>query len=164
MNRRNFLKTAVATAFIGATGMSFSSFADDASPKVKEAMATLKAETAKLGGAKVDGENLFFGNTKMNGNYEIVDAVKAKHGGTATLFMKKGVNFVRVSTNVIKNNERAVGTQLDPNGMAIAAIKDGKPFYGVVDILGKIFDTGYEPIKNEAGEIIGIYYVGYLME
>lgn len=33
--------------------------------------------------------------------------------------------------------------------------------YGVVDILGKQYDTGYEPIKNPSGEIIGVYYFGY---
>jgi hypothetical protein len=50
---------------------------------------------------------------------------------------------------------------LDPNGQAIAAIRKGEVFYGVVDILGSQYDTGYEPIKSAAGEIIGVYYVGY---
>lgn len=134
------------------------------SAKVKEAMQTLKAETAKLGAPKLEGEDLFFGTTKINGNYTIVDMIKEKHAGTATLFAKKDANFVRVSTNVVKDGNRAVGTILDPSGPAMAAIKAGNPFYGMVDILGKLYDTGYEPIKNAAGETIGIYYVGFLME
>ena len=134
------------------------------SPNIKEAMQTLKEATAKLGAPKLDGEVLYFGSSKVNGDYTVVDSVKAKHGGTATLFAKKGANFVRVSTNVIKDGERAVGTILDPSGPAAAAIKQGNAFYGLVDILGKIYDTGYEPIKSDAGETIGIYYVGYLME
>jgi len=133
-------------------------------PNVKEAMQSLKDATAKLGSPKLDGEVLVFGTTKINGDYTVVDAVKAKHGGTATLFAKKGANFVRVSTNVVKDGQRAVGTILDPAGPAAAAIKQANTFYGLVDILGKIYDTGYEPIKSEAGEVIGIYYVGYLME
>ena len=134
------------------------------SPNVKEAMQTLKDTTAKLGKPKLEGEVLYFGATKVNDDYTVVDAVKAKHNGTATLFARKGANFVRVSTNVIKDGQRAVGTILDPSGPAIAAIKQGTAFYGLVDILGKIYDTGYEPIKSESGEVIGIYYVGYLME
>jgi len=134
------------------------------SANVKEAMQTLKDATAKLGKAKLDGDVLFFGTSKINGDYTVVDMVKAKHGATATLFAKKGGNFVRVSTNVVKDGERAVGTILDPSGPAIAAIKLGNAFYGLVDILGKIYDTGYEPIKSESGEIIGIYYVGFSME
>jgi Cache 3/Cache 2 fusion domain len=134
------------------------------SPKVKDAMLVLKSETSKLGKPKLDGENLFFGTTKANGDYAIVDEIKTKFSGTATLFAKKGNNFVRVTTNVIKDGQRAVGTILDPSGPAVAAIRQGTSFYGMVDILGKIYDTGYEPIKADNGDIIGIYYVGFLME
>lgn len=134
------------------------------SPKVKDAMQMLKAETAKLGKPKLEGEDLYFGTTKVNGDYAIVDQVKSKNGGTATLFAKKGGNFVRVSTNVLKDGQRAVGTILDPSGPAVASVRQGGPFYGMVDILGKIYDTGYEPIKSDSGDVIGVYYVGYLME
>lgn len=134
------------------------------STKVKESMATLKEETLKLGAPKVEGDALFFGTTKMNDNFTIVDQVKEKHGGTATIFVKKDTNFVRITTNVMKDGQRAVGSILDPNGPAYASNKDGNAFYGLVDILGKMYETGYEPIKNEAGEVIGIWYVGYLME
>lgn len=133
-------------------------------PKVLEAMASLKAETAKLGAPKLDGENLFFGTTKINDDFTIVDAVNTKHGSTATLFAKKGNNFVRVSTNVMKEGKRAVGSNLDVAGPAYMAISQNKPFYGLVDILGKTYDTGYEPIKSESGDTIGVYYVGFLME
>ncbi|MGM8228832.1 methyl-accepting chemotaxis protein [Cellvibrio sp. ARAG 10.3] len=34
-------------------------------------------------------------------------------------------------------------------------------FYGVVDILGNPYVTGYEPILDSAGDVIGIWYVGY---
>ncbi len=133
-------------------------------PKVKEAMAAMKADAAKLGEPKADGGVLFFGTTKINGDFTLVDALKTKFGGTATFFVKKGDGFVRVSTNVMNAGNRAVGTSLDPAGPAMAAIKQGKAYYGIVDILGKLYDTGYEPIKTAKGDIIGIYYVGQSME
>ena len=133
-------------------------------PKVKAAMESLKGELNKLGAPKLDGENLFFGSAKINGDFAVVDAIKAKHGGTATVFVKKGSNYVRISTNVMKGDARAVGTPLDPSGPAKAAIDQGKNFYGVVDILGKMFDTGYEPIRTAKGETVGVYYVGYPLE
>ena len=132
--------------------------------KVKASMESLKAELNKLGTPKLDGENLFFGASKINGDFTIVDAVKAKHGGTATVFVKKASNYVRISTNVMKGDARAVGTPLDPSGPAKAAIDQGNAYYGIVDILGKMFDTGYEPIKNSKGETLGVYYVGYPLE
>lgn len=131
------------------------------SAKIKDAMVVMKDKAAKLGEPKADGSSLFFGTTKMNGNYELVDSLKAEFACTATFFVKKGDSFIRISTNVIKNGNRAVGTVLDPKGAAIAAIQKDTAFYGVVDILGSQYDTGYEPIKNATGEIVGVYYIGY---
>ncbi len=131
-------------------------------PKLKEGMALLKSKLAKTGAPRVDGMGLFFGSTRVNGNYEFVDAVKAKVGCTATLFVKKGNDFVRVTTNVIKDDgSRAVGTPLDPAGKAYAAISKGESFYGVVEILGHPYDTGYEPIRDASGATVGVYYVGF---
>jgi hypothetical protein len=141
-----------------------------ADPKVEKAMAALKAATDKLGAPKLDGKEsvggkdasaLYFGSTKVNNNFDIVDAVTKENGGTATLFAKTGDEYVRVSTNVPKpdGSGRAMGTVLA--GPALEAIKGGKAFYGEVPILGVPYITGYEPIKDGSGAIIGVWYVGY---
>jgi hypothetical protein len=147
------------------TAGAFTAMADTQyTPKIKEAMAVMKDSTEKLGECKVEGSTLFFGATKINDNFELVDSLKSQFGCTATFFVKQGDAFVRISTNVMKDGKRAVGTSLDSSGPAIAAIRQGKAYYGVVDILGKPYETGYEPIKKANGEIIGIYYIGYLIE
>lgn len=135
-----------------------------ADEKVNKAMSALKQELSAQGQPRLEGDQLYFGSAKINGDFKIVDKITSKHGGTATLFVKEGNNYMRRSTNVMKAGQRAVGTPLDPSGPAKAAIDSGKPFYGPVDILGKIFQTGYEPIVNESGATIGIYYVGYSLE
>jgi hypothetical protein len=143
-----------------------------ADPKVQKSMADLKAATARLGAPSIkgmeavsgkDASALYFGTTKVNNNYDVVDAVVKQNGGTATLFAKTGDEYVRVSTNVPKpdGSGRATGTILDPKGKVIGNINKGEPFYGGVDILGVRYLTGYEPIKDASGKIIGIYYVGY---
>jgi hypothetical protein len=143
-----------------------------ADPRVQKSMAALKAGTAKLGAPKVQGMEavsgkdataLYFGTSKINNNFEIVDAVVKENGGTATLFAKTGDEYVRVSTNVPKpdGSGRATGTILDPKGKAIVNINKGEPFYGEVTILEVPYITGYEPIKDASGKVIGIYYVGY---
>ena len=143
-----------------------------ADPRVQKSMAALKAGTAKLGAPKVQGMEavsgndataLYFGTTKINNNFEVVDAVVKENGGTATLFAKTGDEYVRVSTNVPKpdGSGRATGTILDPKGKAIVNINKGEPFYGEVTILEVPYITGYEPIKDASGKVIGIYYVGY---
>lgn len=136
----------------------------DVFAKIKEAMTDLKSQTSKLGEAKADGSTLSFGETKLNDNFQIVDDVKSKFDCTATLFVKEGDGFVRVSTNVMKDGKRAVGTPLDPKGPAIAALKKNESYYGIADILGTQYSTGYEPMKNSAGEIVGVYYIGFKVE
>lgn len=133
----------------------------DLSAQINEALADLEASAAKLGEPAVVEDALLFGTTTMNGNHEIVDALKERFGCTATFFMRKGDGFIRISTNVMKDGKRAVGTPLDPHGPVITALLKGESFHGLVDILGSPYNTAYEPIRNTAGDIIGACYVGY---
>jgi hypothetical protein len=139
---------------------------------VLAAMQLLKSKAAEAGAPSVNGEEavagrnlpaLYFGATKMNNNFILVDEVQKQVSGTATIFVKSGDEFVRVSTNVKKDDgSRAIGTILDPKGKAIAAIAKGESYFGEADILGKPYVAGYEPIRDASNHVIGIYYVGYL--
>ena len=109
--------------------------------------------------------NLLLGQTKLTSNYKLVDAVTSLAGGTATIFVKSGSDFIRATTNVqLSDGKRAIGTQLDPSGKAILAIRAGKEFHGVVDILGSPYITRYDPMFDQDGHVIGAYYVGYKVD
>ncbi|MDX2079471.1 MAG: response regulator [Terrimicrobiaceae bacterium] len=106
---------------------------------------------------------LTFGTAAVNGTSAIVDRVQEIMGGTSTLFVYTGSEFIRVSTNVrLPNGERAVGTRLQ--GRPAERLAVGDRFTGVVDILGKPYLTAYSPIHDTAGRLIGAYYVGYALE
>jgi hypothetical protein len=82
---------------------------------------------------------LYFGTTKINNSFDIVDTTgKEDDGMTATLFAKGGDEYIRVSTSVPKPNGsgRAIGTVLA--GPALDSIKAGKAYYGEVPILGTL--------------------------
>lgn len=109
--------------------------------------------------------NLRLGDSAPSQKNAIILDTTNTVGGTATLFVKSGNDFIRIATNVIsKDGKRAVGTKLDPNGKAIMAIRENKPFRGVVDILGEPYITRYEPMHDIKGEVIGIWYVGYKVD
>jgi hypothetical protein len=140
-------------------------------PRVKTAMELLESMAIELGPPKIEGTEavadkevpaIYFGSTKMNNNFELVDEVVKQAQCTATIFVKSGDNYVRVATNVKKHDgSRAIGTILDPKGKAIESIKRDEAFYGEVDILGEHYITGYKPIRDSSNNVIGIYYVGY---
>ena len=50
------------------------------------------------------------------------------------------------------------------HGKVIVNIRNNEPYYGEASILGKTYVTAYEPIRDSANKVIGIYYVGYLKE
>ena len=136
----------------------------------KATQADLDARLAKIGAPKIDGTDkigdktvpaLFFGARKINNNYDVVDSVRKVHNATATVFVKDGDEFVRVSTNVLTpEGKRGVGTQLARNKAYEAVIK-GEMFCGPIDVLGTAFDACYNPIKDAGGKIVGVSYIGH---
>ena len=140
--------------------------------RVAKSMAALKDQTTKLGAPKIDGKDavggrdapaLYFGSTKMNNNFSVVDAV-AEEGGrgtAATLFVKSGDDYIRIATNVSTRmgSGRGLGTIL--TGAPLELIKAGNAYYGKTSILGTPYVSDYEPIKDASGATIGVYFVGY---
>ena len=138
--------------------------------RVKSSMSLLKQRGMALGTPSqstmitvktTQARQLLLGSTAQANNFALVDGLTDVMGGTATIFSKTGDDYIRVSTNVIKNGERAIGTALAPQGKAIKQIQQKKAYYGAVDILGSPYLTGYEPMFDSAGNVIGIWYVGY---
>lgn len=110
----------------------------------------------------VDGQMVLGEDYVINNNFEIVDNVKNMVGGTATVFQVQDGEAVRISTNVITDEgERAVGTTVS-QPVYDTVVNKGETFYGRAWVVNAWYLTAYEPIKNSAGEIIGILYVGVL--
>lgn len=141
------------------------------SKRVQNSLNLMIERGNQLGDARVQGTEtvagqprpaLYLGDTLINNNFDLVDGITDVMGGTATLFVRDGQDFVRVSTNVKKDDgSRAIGTTLNMAGAAGQAISRGEAYFGQVDILGKPYLTAYSPIRNNANEVVGIWYVGY---
>jgi hypothetical protein len=160
---KHLLITAAAT-------LAFVASAAHAGNDPKAAIAALDARLAKIGAPKVEGTEkagdksvagLFFGARKINNNYDVVDEIKKSTGASATVFVKEGDDFIRVSTNVLTpEGKRGVGTPL-AKAKAYEAVSKGESFCGQVDVLGTPFDACYNPVKDAGGKVIGVTYVGY---
>jgi methyl-accepting chemotaxis protein len=142
--------------------------------RTRSGMALLQDQISVRGGAErgplvtvrdTTARDIVIGGRGQAGNFDIVDYVTRMNKGTATIFTRDGGRFVRISTNVMKDDgKRAVGTELNNTTKAYAALSKEVSFYGVVDILGSPFFTGYEPLYGKNGDYIGITYVGYRAE
>jgi len=104
---------------------------------------------------------LLSGERVMNNNFTELDAFTQLTGAVATVFVKKGDDFIRIATS-LKNEEgkRAMGTFLGTTSPAYAPIMSQKEYVGIARLFGKDYVTVYAPIV-EKGSVIGILFIGY---
>ncbi|MEQ8174706.1 MAG: methyl-accepting chemotaxis protein [Syntrophomonadaceae bacterium] len=102
----------------------------------------------------VDGK-LRKGDVTIDDNFAVVDSIGKMTGSNVTIFR----GDTRVSTNVMKDNKRAVGTQAAAEVIQ-TVLKDGKSFVSRVQVANVDNYTCYEPVKDEAGKIVGMVFVG----
>ena len=105
----------------------------------------------------------------INRNYKIVDKVKdtvyqavkykGKDIGTATIFQ----GDLRISTNVMRQDGRAIGTRVSEEVYEQVLVK-GLPWIDRAFVVNNWYIAAYEPIRDINDKIIGILYVGILEE
>jgi methyl-accepting chemotaxis protein len=111
---------------------------------------------------KVPGEwsikegKLYKGETLINDNSALIDRISELTGDAVTIFQ----GDTRIATT-IKNEggRRATGTQAAAN-VTEKVVREGQSYTGKANVVGKVYQTAYEPIRNEKREVIGMFYVG----
>jgi len=99
---------------------------------------------------------LYKGQTQISHNAELVDHLADLTGDTVTLFL----GDTRIATAVRSaNGERAIGTKVSDIAAQTVLIK-GQTYLGEADVVGELYQTAYEPIRDANGDIIGIFGVG----
>ncbi|HKX44564.1 MAG TPA: Cache 3/Cache 2 fusion domain-containing protein [Burkholderiaceae bacterium] len=107
------------------------------------------------------GELQNFGTSLVN-NFTAVDKFTQFTGGVATVFSIKGDDFLRITTSLKKENgERALGTLLGKTHPAYAGLLQNKAYVGRATLFGKPYMTRYEPIRDEAGKVVGALFIGF---
>ncbi len=102
------------------------------------------------------------GGRLLSNDFKAVDAFHQTTGGVATVFGRRGDDFVRITTS-LKNEQgqRALGTTLAAAHPAQALLREGKPYTGRAVLFGTPYMTHYEPIKDAEGRVVGALFIGY---
>ena len=97
----------------------------------------------------------------LNLNFGTIDSFSAATGGSATIFVQRGKDFVRVSTSVKKENgERAIGTLLDHAHAGYRDLLAGRSYTGFAQLFGRQYMTRYDPVRDAQGRVVAVLYVG----
>lgn len=98
----------------------------------------------------------------VNNDFVSVDKFTEDTGGVATVFARKGEDFIRITTSLKKEDgSRAMGTLLNRESAAYKAIQVGQSYSGPAALFGKHYMTHYEPMRDKNGKINAILFIGY---
>ncbi|MCL6704886.1 methyl-accepting chemotaxis protein [Pseudomonas sp. T1.Ur] len=112
--------------------------------------------------AGVQTPGLSLGGEVLNNNFKEVDDFKTMTAGVATVFVRSGDDFIRVSTSLTKQDgTRAIGTVLDRAGPAYGPVMAGQSYIGRALLFGRYYMSQYTPVRDSSGKIIAVLYVGF---
>jgi len=118
------------------------------------------SEPVTVAGTQTPG--LHLGSEVLNNNFKEVDEFKQMTAGVATLFVRSGEDFVRVSTSLTKQDgTRAIGTLLDHAHPAYAKLMAGQSYVGRALLFDRSYMTQYTPVRDGSGKVIAVLFVGF---
>jgi len=101
---------------------------------------------------------------KLNDNYTAVDKFAALTNGTASVFARKGDEFVRITTSAkLPDGNRAPASTIGRSAPGYAALTAGKPYSGRLQSGNLSYMTYYEAVKDDAGKVVGLLGIGFDM-
>ena len=106
--------------------------------------------------------SLLLGSDVLNNNFTEVDEFKQMSGGVATVFVRSGDDFIRVSTSLTKQDgSRAIGTVLDRQGPAYQRVLNGQVYIGRAVLFDRSYMTQYSPVRDSSGKVIAVLFIGF---
>ncbi|GFM77449.1 methyl-accepting chemotaxis protein [Pseudomonas cichorii] len=105
---------------------------------------------------------LYLGDTPLNNDFTEVDEFRRLTAGVATIFVRSGDDFIRISTSLSKQDgTRAIGTVLDRKGPAYERLMAGQGYVGKAVLFERYYMTQYSPVRDSSGKIIAALFVGF---
>jgi methyl-accepting chemotaxis protein len=105
---------------------------------------------------------LMLGAGAVNNDFTEVDEFRDLTAGVATVFVRDGEEFVRISTSLTKpDGSRAIGTMLDHKHPAYQLLLGGKSYVGRAFLFERFYMTQYTPVRDSGGRVIAVLFVGF---
>uniref|UniRef100_UPI0019D04928 Cache 3/Cache 2 fusion domain-containing protein n=1 Tax=Pseudomonas viridiflava TaxID=33069 RepID=UPI0019D04928 len=104
---------------------------------------TLQADKpVTVAGTQTPG--LFLRDTALNNDFTEVDEFRRMTAGVATIFVRSGDDFIRISTSLSKQDgTRAIGTLLDRKAPAYERPMSGQGYVGKAVLFDRYYMTQY---------------------
>ncbi|WP_322981789.1 methyl-accepting chemotaxis protein [Pseudomonas sp. C11] len=105
---------------------------------------------------------LYLGDNRLNNDFSEVDDFKRMTAGVATVFVRDGDEFIRITTSLTKQDgARALGTALDHLHPAYQRLLAGQGYVGKALLFDRYYMTQYTPVRDAGGKVIAVLFVGF---
>ncbi len=123
----------------------------------------LSVQTAeRIAVAGMQTPALYLGPSLLNNDFDEVDEFRQLTAGVATVFVRDGDEFVRISTSLTKpDGTRAIGTVLDHQHPAYNRLLGGDGYVGRALLFERFYMTQYTPVRDASGRVIAVLFVGF---
>ena len=122
----------------------------------------LNVSSQRIAVAGVQAPTLSLGAAVLNNDFTEVDEFQRLTAGVATVFVRDGDDFIRISTSLTKpDGSRAIGTVLDRNGPAYPRVFSGESYVGRAFLFGRFYMTQYTPVRDASGRVFAVLFVGF---
>ena len=92
----------------------------------------------------------------LSSDTQFVDRIKEILGVECTIFH----GDTRVSTTIVKDGQRAIGTRMDNPKVIETVLQQGSMFKNINQILGREYNSAYWPLRDLEGRIAGMLFIG----
>ena len=90
-------------------------------------------------------------------NHGFVDSIKKRYGLECTIFHRD----LRISTTILQDGKRAVGTALENPAIKLQTLEQGVVYHGTAEIIGTSYRVSYSPLHDADGSIQGMLFLGF---
>lgn len=118
-------------------------------------------ETTRVQIGEFSTPELRAGQQLLNLDQQIVDNFLQRTRAVATIFVRDGEDYIRISTSLKKEDgSRAIGTRLDRTSVAWQQVSKGEVYRGLATLFGHRYITQYQPVTDGSGSVIAVLFVG----
>jgi signal transduction histidine kinase len=103
---------------------------------------------------------LYAGEQRLSLDETIVDKFKQSMGTAATILLLHDDKFVRVSTNLMKDGKRVVGTYISSGTAAYRRLVNNEEYTGNIVVEDVAYVTRMKALLDEKGKVIGAIGIG----
>ncbi|MBB6715784.1 Cache 3/Cache 2 fusion domain-containing protein [Clostridium gasigenes] len=106
---------------------------------------------------------LYAGKQRLSLDPTVIDNIKSSTGAIASIYLLNDNKLIRVSTTLIKDNKKAIGTYLSSDSDIYNKIINNEDYSGRVTFEGESYMSKFKPLLDKNNKVIGALGLGNKM-